>query len=240
MRILVTNDDGIEAEGLCLLEQIILQLAGEDAEIIIYAPKASISGASRSLTFGNNKQVGVEKCGFRRYVVSGTPADCVEVACRIERPIDMIFSGINHGWNLGEGDFYISGTVQAAQHGVHYFGVPAVALSAPQAVIGEEVRKAVVTLLEKILKQGNLKGLINVNLPLDGFKGVKVVKLGRYLAVGELKVVSRTNEATVYDLLGPMVKMEDSRDNVDTDIGAVVRGYTAITLHDGAEFNVEI
>lgn len=234
MKILITNDDGIEAQGIKTLEKIIKKVY-QGAEIFIYAPAGSISGAGRSMTFGSEKYVKAEVLSENRFKIYGTPADCVEIGCRIQKPIDLVFSGINHGFNLGQ-DFYLSGTIQAAQHAVHYFNIPSVALSAPKFIIlNGQIELHVESLVKKIKEQRHLSGLISVNFPKNGFYGEKIVSLGNYLAIGNLRIVSEERNEIVYDLLGPMELMEQSND-LATDVGAVKNGFTVITLHDGALF----
>ncbi|MFH1182670.1 MAG: 5'/3'-nucleotidase SurE [Candidatus Moraniibacteriota bacterium] len=237
MKILLVNDDGIEAEGIHLLERILCKIYQHNIEIVIYAPAKGIKGSSRALTLGEGKEVKVKKVGEQRYTVYGTPADCVEIACRVEKSVEIIFSGINHGWNLGVGDFYLSGTIQAAQHGVQYFGIPAVALSAPESMIfSRKLKKYTEKVLRKILVHKHTKGLININLPESGFRGSKVVQLGCYRAIGGLKEVREKWDTKLYNLLNPMNIMEHCGENPNTDVGAIQNGYVAITLHDGAEF----
>jgi 5'-nucleotidase len=119
MKILLTNDDGLNSFGLDLLEEIIKDIY-KGAKIVVYAPNKSISGAGRSMTFGNGKLVRVREEENNHFRVYGTPTDCVEIACRLHK-IDLVFSGINKGLNLGQ-DFYLSGTIQAALHS-DYFSI---------------------------------------------------------------------------------------------------------------------
>ncbi|MHB8529595.1 MAG: 5'/3'-nucleotidase SurE [Caulobacteraceae bacterium] len=125
MRILLTNDDGINAEGLAVLETIALALAGE---VWVCAPEWEKSGASRSLTL--NEPLRVRRLGERRFAVMGTPTDCVMLAIQYlmegQRP-DLVLSGVNRGLNAAE-DVTMSGTVAGAIEGMA-MGVPAIAVS---------------------------------------------------------------------------------------------------------------
>ncbi|MGH6985464.1 MAG: 5'/3'-nucleotidase SurE [Caulobacteraceae bacterium] len=125
MRILVTNDDGIHAEGLAVAERIARALA---EEVFICAPEWERSGASRSLTL--NEPLRVRTVGERRFAVQGTPTDCVMLAIQVlmggERP-DLVLSGVNRGLNAAE-DVTLSGTVAGAIEGMA-MGVPAIAVS---------------------------------------------------------------------------------------------------------------
>jgi len=125
VRILVTNDDGIHAEGLAVLEAIARALSDD---VWVCAPEAEQSGASRSLTL--TEPLRVRSLDDRHFAVIGTPTDCVMLAIQHliegERP-DLVLSGVNRGLNAGE-DVTMSGTVAGAIEGMA-MGVPAIALS---------------------------------------------------------------------------------------------------------------
>ena len=124
MRILVTNDDGIHAEGLKAAESIARRLSDD---VWVVAPQEEHSGASRSLSL--TMPIRLEQAGPQRYAVRGTPADCVIMAlCHImpHRP-DIIISGVNRGQNLAD-DVTYSGTIAAAMEGA-VLGIPSFALS---------------------------------------------------------------------------------------------------------------
>ena len=125
MRILLTNDDGIHAQGLAALEAIARSLSDD---IWICAPESEQSGASRSLTLA--EPLRVRALDERRFAVRGTPTDCVMLAIQYliegDKP-DLVLSGVNRGLNAGE-DVTMSGTVAAAIEGMA-LGVPAIALS---------------------------------------------------------------------------------------------------------------
>ena len=124
-RILVSNDDGINAVGLKTLERIANAVSDD---VWVVAPETNQSGAAHSLTL--TRPLRVRRHGDRRYSVDGTPTDCVLIALqRIikEQPVDLVLSGINHGANLGE-DVTYSGTVAAAMEAA---SSPAPAPAAP-------------------------------------------------------------------------------------------------------------
>jgi 5'-nucleotidase len=129
MRILVTNDDGIHAEGLHALERIAARLSDD---VWVVAPELEQSGASRALTL--TTPLRVRRLDARRFAVSGTPTDCVMLAIQdlVEeaRP-DLVLSGVNRGQNLGE-DVTVSGTVAGAMQAMA-LGVPGIALSQAMA-----------------------------------------------------------------------------------------------------------
>ena len=125
MRILVTNDDGIHAEGLAVLERIARALTDD---VWICAPEAEQSGASRSLTL--TQPLRVRSLDEKRFAVVGTPTDCVMLALQHliggARP-DLVLSGVNRGLNAAE-DVTMSGTVAGAIEGMA-LGVRSIALS---------------------------------------------------------------------------------------------------------------
>jgi 5'-nucleotidase len=237
MRILLTNDDGIQAKGIEILEQAVKKVY-DKAEILIYAPSENCTGAGRSLTFGNGKLVEVEKLEKNWFSVHGTPADCVEIACRLHK-LDIVFSGVNHGWNLGQ-DFYLSGTIQAGLHAVDYFSLPAVALSCDRASLLDGYAD---TWIEKFIREirrlNHSKGLLSVNFPKinpDTIpKNVKITKVGGYLAVGPIKPEKKSGKSQWFNLLDPMSELTYTV-SVNTDVGAVLKGFISVTKHNGAKF----
>jgi len=124
-RILISNDDGIDAPGIQLLEKIARKLTDD---VWVVAPELEQSGASHSLT--TRRPLRLTELAPRRYAVDGTPTDCVLLAVKKllrDRPPDLVLSGINGGSNVGE-DLTYSGTVAAAMEAT-LLGIPAVALS---------------------------------------------------------------------------------------------------------------
>ncbi|UAL29944.1 5'/3'-nucleotidase SurE [Nocardioides rotundus] len=131
-RVLLVNDDGIQAEGLGLLERQVRELTDD---VWVVAPQQENSGGGHSVSL--DKPLRARQIEDRRYSVSGTPADCVLLAYweLMDRPPDLVFSGINHGENLGE-DMTYSGTMGAAMEAA-ILGVPAVAFS-QKRVLGQK------------------------------------------------------------------------------------------------------
>ena len=124
MKILVSNDDGVHADGIRVLSAALSALA----DVVVVAPDRNHSGASHSLTLENPLRV--ETMAHNGFMaVKGTPTDCVHLAVNeLLKPLpDMVVSGINHGANLGD-DVIYSGTVAAATEGRH-LGLPAMAVS---------------------------------------------------------------------------------------------------------------
>ena len=185
MRILISNDDGIHARGIALLESIARSFT---ADVTVVAPSSEQSGKSRSLTL--TQPIRMRRLDDRHYAVSGTPTDAVIMALGVvmrDAPPDVILSGINRGANLGE-DVSYSGTVAAAMEGA-LAGIPSIALSQRYAKegLGEEVafdaaeawgRRVLEPLLATPLSP---RTLVNINfppLPAEEVQGIRVVRQG--------------------------------------------------------------
>ncbi len=184
MRILVTNDDGINADGLAVLEEIAAGLGGE---IWVVAPESEQSGASRSLSL--SQPLRVREHGNKRFSVQGTPADCVLMAVRHLMPEvpELILSGVNRGQNIAD-DVTYSGTIAAAMEGTA-LGIRSIALSQSYAIeSGLELRWQVaahhgVDVVRKVQEADWGEGvLVNINFPdcqADEVKGYRVTRQGK-------------------------------------------------------------
>ncbi len=166
-RILVSNDDGINAPGLKVAEKIARALS---PDVWVVAPEYEQSGASHSLTL--HEPLRVRKVSSRRFAVRGTPTDCVIIALnhilKDQKAPDLLISGVNRGVNSGE-DVTYSGTVAAAMEGT-LLGIPSVALSqgytSPHPVKWGTAEHHGPKLIRRLLKEGWPKGVfINVNFP---------------------------------------------------------------------------
>jgi 5'-nucleotidase len=237
MRILLTNDDGVNATGLKLLERI----AGAFSDDIwIVAPSEEQSGAGHSLTL--TVPVRLRKLGEKRFCVTGTPTDAVMMGLAhilADHKPDLILSGINRGANLGE-DVTYSGTVSAAMEGA-LAGIPSVALSQNYARegMGDTVPFAAAEAwAERVLKALLAapfapKTLVNVNfpaLPPDEVKGVRVVRQG-IRDYGRLRLDKRT-DTRGYDYYWFGLRPIPHTPGHATDLEALADGYVAVTpLH---------
>ncbi len=185
MRILITNDDGIHAEGLDSLERIARALSDD---VWVVAPETDQSGVAHSLSL--NDPLRLRKVSDRRYAVKGTPTDCVIMAIRhimVDCLPDLVLSGVNKGQNVAE-DVTYSGTIAAAMEGT-LLGVPSIAVSQAYPFNNRDgIRYAVAehhgpALIRKVLDLGIPEGvLININFPSvpdEAVKGVKVTVQGR-------------------------------------------------------------
>lgn len=184
MRILLTNDDGIHAPGLAVLERIAARFSDD---VWICAPDEEQSGAGHSLTL--NRPVRLKQHHARRFSVTGTPTDAVTMALKrlLPSPPDVILSGVNRGANLGD-DVTYSGTVSAAFEGA-LAGVRAIALSQVYSAegMGDTVpfeaaefwgERAIAPLLDAPFAP---RTLVNINFPPLGaaeVKGIRVVRQG--------------------------------------------------------------
>ncbi|NIR60519.1 MAG: 5'/3'-nucleotidase SurE [Gammaproteobacteria bacterium] len=162
MRILVSNDDGIQAPGILTLAEEL----GKFAEVTVVAPDRDRSGASNSLTL--DYPIRVAHRADRFITVQGTPTDCVHLAITglLEDEPDMVISGINAGPNLGD-DVLYSGTVAAAMEG-RFLGLPAIAVSlASSAPTHYRTAARVARSLVLRLRSDPLPGetILNVNVP---------------------------------------------------------------------------
>jgi 5'-nucleotidase len=181
MRVLVSNDDGVDAPGIRILAEG-LRAAGH--EVLVVAPDRDRSGASNSLTL--DAPVRVQQLDASTWRVYGTPTDCVHVAITgmLEVEPDIVVSGINNTANLGD-DVIYSGTVAAAMEG-RFLGLPAVAMSL-QTVdhIGRHYETAARAAVEIIARLATdplpADTILNVNvpdLPWDQVRGFEVSRLG--------------------------------------------------------------
>jgi 5'-nucleotidase len=237
MRILLTNDDGVNASGLKALERIAGQFTDD---LWIVAPAEEQSGTGHSLTL--TRPVRLRQLGERRFAVAGTPTDAVLMALfhlmPDQRP-DVILSGINRGANLGE-DVTYSGTVSAAMEGA-LAGVRAIALSQVYARegMGDTVPFAAAEhwapqVLGELLRSAMPAGtLVNVNFPAlapDEVKGVRVVRQG-IRDYGRTRIVQRTDPRGYpyyWFGLGPSVETPGHA----TDLEAIGDGFVSVTpLH---------
>ncbi len=233
MRILLTNDDGINAPGLKVLEEIARQFSDD---IWICAPSEEQSGAGHSLTL--TRPVRLHQHGERRFAVSGTPTDSVMMALRTVMPDapDIILSGVNRGANLAD-DITYSGTVSAAIEGA-LAGIRSIAFSQVYARegMGDEVPfgaalewgpKVLAKLIDAPMAD---RTLINVNfpaIPADEVKGIRAVRQGFHDYSRGTIVEGRDPRGYRYFWFG-LDQIEHTLDH-GTDLEAVEEGFVAVT-----------
>jgi 5'-nucleotidase len=168
VRILLTNDDGIHAEGLAVLERIARQLSDD---VWVVAPEHDQSGFAHSLSISDPLRL--RKIGERHYAVRGTPTDCVVMGCRNIMPElpDLVLSGVNSGSNTAD-DVTYSGTVAGAMEGA-LIGIRSIALSqaynhhSGERVVPWETAEALApALLDRLVRTDLPPGVfLNVNFP---------------------------------------------------------------------------
>jgi len=235
MRILLTNDDGIHAEGLASLERIALQLSDD---VWVVAPEMDQSGFAHSLSL--SEPLRLRKVGEKHYAVRGTPTDCVIMGARkiLPSPPDLILSGVNSGANLAD-DITYSGTVAGAMEGA-LLGVRSIAVSQAYTHVGEDRQVPYETaetlapaLLDRLATTPLPDGvLLNVNFPNvapDKVAGTVVTSQGRL--VHSLWLDERRDGRGI-----PYYWMRFGRQPAEskagTDIEALRNGFVSVTpLH---------
>jgi len=229
-RVLISNDDGIHAPGLKVIERVARKLF---KEVWVVAPETEQSAASHSLTI--RQPLRIRKLGPRRYAVDGTPTDSVllgvQEAMRDHRP-DLVISGINRGGNLGE-DVTYSGTVAAAMEGT-LLGLPSVALSQHytdrQKVSWKTAEAWTAKVLGELMKVDWPRGvLMNVNFPdvaPADIIGIEYVRQGRRKIGGDLQP-GTDPRGERYFWIG--AQRDEEKFRPGTDLEAVGRGAIAVT-----------
>lgn len=237
MRILLTNDDGVHAPGLKILESIARQFSDD---IWIVAPADENSGAGHSLTL--TRPVRIRQLDERRYSVSGTPTDSVMMALGVvlkDNPPDLVLSGVNRGANLGD-DITYSGTVSAAMEGA-LAGVRSIAMSQVygREGMGDTVpfsaaeawgAKVLAPLLGLDFEP---RTLVNINFPAlapDAVKGIKTCRQG-FHDYSRGSIVKGTDPRG-YDYFWFGLHGVEHTSGHDTDLEVIDDGYISVTpLH---------
>jgi len=236
MKILLTNDDGVNARGISVLREIALQISGD---VWTCAPDTEQSAASRGVSLHN--PVRLKKIDERIYSVTGTPTDSVIVAMKAlmpDSPPDLILSGVNRGQNLAE-DVTFSGTVAGALQGMQ-MGIPSVALSLARGFQGasslpwETALAHGPQVLRDLLEKGWAKNVVpNVNFPdtpVDGVKGVQFTRQGH--RDFQMTGVDRRDHPRGGDYFWLTYGAKKSDPPQGTDLRAIYDGYVSITpLH---------
>ena len=222
--ILVTNDDGVQSEGIHVLAEAMRQLG----EVVVVGPLQEASAIGHALALRRPLRIETLRDGV--YAVDGTPTDCVNIGCEIilKRLPDLVVSGINKGWNLGD-DITYSGTVSGALEGA-LLGVPGIAVSlrrTPTYDFGPSA-DAAATVARMVLSQGILpRTFLNINVPTGTPKGLRVTTQAKRNHVTQID--SRTDPRG-----NPYYWIEEALDEYHPDSGrsdyeAVMDGYTSVT-----------
>lgn len=232
MRVLITNDDGLDAEGLKVLEELALQFTDD---VCVVAPLSNQSGVGRAISL--HKDIEFVSRDERHYGVSGTPADCVMMAFNLlyaDQKPDLVLSGINHGMNVAD-DVGYSGTIGAAMEAA-IVNVPAIAFSqrfyqrqmdfTPAKAAGPRVMAMALDI--KLPP----RTILNINFPdarLGPVKGIKSATLDEHKFSDEILPGDRPNNYRI----GPLVMRE--KVNPGSDRWWLNDGYVTFTpLHMNA------
>ncbi len=229
-RILISNDDGINAVGIKTLERIARAVSDD---VWVVAPETNQSGAAHSLTL--SRPLRVRRVGERHFAVDGTPTDCVLIALqRIiqDRPVDLVLSGINHGANLGE-DVTYSGTVAAAMEAT-LFKVPAVAFSqvceSRQHIKWATAERYAPRVIERLLTTPWPEDvLVNVNFPdvaADEVAGIQVTTQGKR-KIGDTLLERLDPRGEPYLWIGAL--RESAEPGEGTDLAAIAERCVSVT-----------
>jgi 5'-nucleotidase len=221
--ILLTNDDGIEAEGLKTLEKVLQGLA----HLVVVAPDQERSAVSHGLTL--RSPLSPIEVSPNHFTLSGTPADCVIFALKhlFSQFPDLVLSGINHGANLGD-DIMYSGTVAAAR-GAARHGVPSIAISQAyddKPIRFEDgaafVRSFVASLLRKGLG-GEL--CLNLNIPVRKIKGARITRQGCSENIPHFNVFDQKNDLDAV----PFSPEDAQKTDLISDRQAIMEHFVSIT-----------
>jgi len=229
MKILLTNDDGINGEGLICLKEALQEI--NEFDVFVIAPDRERSGCSHAITVF--EPLILKEVEFQTYTLNGFPADCVKIALDgfLKQGIDLVLSGINNGPNMGI-DVYYSGTVGAAREAL-FHSVPSIAFSIDGYTDTKEFNSVIDFALKIIngvseneLPQGTL---LNVNFPnkkKDQINGIKITSLGE--RVYQDQVIEReTPFGSKYFWIGG--SLPTYRNRKGSDFSAVEESFVSIT-----------
>lgn len=229
MNILLSNDDGVFAEGLaCLYHTLALE-----HKVTVIAPDRNCSGASNALSLEKPLRIQQMKNGF--YAVNGTPSDCVHLGinCFLEEDPELVVSGINHGANLGD-DVIYSGTVAAATEG-RYMGLPAIAVSLAYTEASPTNHFAsAARITADIIRQLKTHPLptdqiLNINVPDLSYQQLAGIQTTRQGRRHRAKTMIKSKDPRGRDIYwyGSVGQEQDAGSG--TDFNAIKTGYCSVT-----------
>ncbi|GAB5382679.1 MAG: 5'/3'-nucleotidase SurE [Aliiglaciecola sp.] len=226
MHILLSNDDGVFAEGLGALYARL----SEVYEVTVVAPQSNCSALSNALSI--RKPLRIEKKDNGFYAVDGTPSDCVHLAINqfLQTDPALVISGINHGPNLGD-DVIYSGTVAAATEG-RYMGLPAIAVSlAGEKCVNFDTAARVVVEIVQHLQSHPLPAdqILNINVPdvpYEQLKGIEATRQGRRHRA-ETMIKDTDSDGNPVYLYGPVGQEQDA--GPGTDFYAIANNRCSVT-----------
>ncbi len=239
MKVLVTNDDGIQAQGI----KVLCDMLCIDHDVSVIAPDVERSAVSHGLTIHNPLFVNeVNINNLKGYSVSGTPADCVKLGIDklVNSRPDIVVSGINKGANTGINVFY-SGTVAAAMEAT-FAGIPAIAVSVSS--FKPRDYRVSASFVSKLIKSIQIKGFpehimlnINVpNLPVSEIKGARITRQSFSMFKDCYESRISPGGTSYYWLNGDYPAI---RPSVDFDEGALLEGWISVTPLK-SDFNVRV
>lgn len=222
-RIMVVNDDGVDGPGLRPLIRAMRALG----TVTTCVPHQERSADSHSLTL--HKPIRVHRSGDGLYALNGSPADCARFGVLevLKGKVDLVVSGINRGFNLGE-DVIYSGTVAAATEST-LLGIPSIAFSQDHESTDFRAAAACARRLARlVLKKGLPPGIfLNVNFPaVRKYKGIVAAKLGRRIYSKDVTKRSDPRGGAYYWLMGQSVEGVAAE---GTDVAAAAKGYVSVT-----------
>ena len=234
MRILLTNDDGIHAEGLAALERIAAQLSDD---VWVCAPEYEQSGASRALTLA--EPIRVRKVAERKFATTGTPTDCVMLGVRelMDAPPDLVLSGVNRGANLAE-DVTMSGTVAGAIEAMA-MGVPGIALSQmgaydPLDSFFAPAEAFAPGVIKRLIEVGwPAEVMLNINFPAKPVAEIVEIEVTRQgFRDVQVRMAEKRTDLRGRDYYWIGFRPEKSRPAEGTDLRALYEGRISVTpLH---------
>ena len=222
--ILVTNDDGVQSEGIHALAEAMKPLG----DVIVVGPLQEASAIGHALTLRRPLRIETLREGV--YAVDGTPTDCVNIGCEIilKRLPDLVVSGINKGWNLGD-DITYSGTVSGALEGA-LLGAPGIAVSLRRTPIYDfgPAAAAAATVAQMVLSKGiPPRTFLNINVPTGTPKGLRVTTQAKRNHITQID--SRTDpRGNAYYWIDEALD-EYHPDGGRSDYEAVMEGYASVT-----------
>lgn len=234
-KILITNDDSINAEGINLLAEIMRNYG----EVTVVAPLLPQSGKSAALSLGQKLFLNKihEEEGLRKFTFTGTPVDCIKIGineCLSGEVPDLIVSGINHGSNCSVASLY-SGTLGACIEGTIY-GVPSIGFSINTHSTSPDfscVIKYIDTILQNFLDNPPVPGIyLNVNfpdLPAEKIAGIKFARRGKGMWVKEFDTIEDPENGKHFVMTGHFHNLEEVENLGDHKL--VKQGYITIVPH---------
>jgi len=229
MQILLTNDDGIHAQGLWTMEKVLFR----EHKVFVVAPDKEQSGVAHGITLVNPLRVNrIQTNGGWGFAVNGTPADCVKLGVSeiLETQPDMVVSGINQGENVGTNLNY-SGTISAAKEAT-LMGIPAIAVSegAPHYHKQDVVTPFMLTLINTVMENGLPSGtFLNVNIPACRAQEIKGIRITRQAIAPVRETFHKRVDPRNQCYYWQGIETQMSEEASDTDRGAFSQNYISVT-----------